>query len=78
MISSVYGQRKASLQAELTASQEALSKMVKFGEGGDLWDAGLSKSAKQDAVFARAAKTCLTVKLDDITKATARLSQATL
>ena len=78
VISSVYGQRKASLQAELTASQEALSKMVKFGEGGDLWDAGLSKSAKQDAVFARAAKTCLTVKLDDITKATARLSQATL
>jgi hypothetical protein len=78
IISHVYGLRKASLEAELTAAHDALSKMVEFGDGKDAWNAGLAQDAKQDAVYSKAAKTCMTVVVDDLIKATSRLSQARL
>ena len=78
IVSEVYGRRKASMKEELDKSLETLSAMVIFGESKDTWNASLPEAAKQDAVFARAATTCLTIQTPDLIAAIERLSQAGL
>ena len=78
VLSELYSRRRDSLKSALDQADKKLSDMVYFGEAKEAWNASLNPAAKQDAVFAKAAQTCLKISAEDLSAAIDGLSQASL